>query len=66
MRLLLWHKILVSAALALCLVLIAWGIVHSLVRHESGAWVPMALGALMLPPGVLYLRKLFRSPPIKR
>jgi NhaP-type Na+/H+ or K+/H+ antiporter len=65
MRLLLWHKILVSATLVLCVVLIIWGAVHWFGRHEPNAWIPMALGAVMLPTGALYLRKLFRSPPIR-
>jgi hypothetical protein len=65
MRLLTAHKILVGAWLALCVVMIEWGALHGIVRHEPNAWIPLALGAAALPPGVLYLRKLYRAPPIR-
>jgi hypothetical protein len=63
MRLLLAHKILITAALVLALVLVAWGAVHAH-RGEPGAWGVFALGLAMLPTGALYLRKLRRDPPI--
>ena len=65
MRLLTAHKILISATLVLAVVLIVWGAVHGLARHEPGAWTAFALGAVMLPAGALYLRKLWRNPPIR-
>ncbi len=64
MRLLTAHKILIGAALMLSVVLIIWGVVHGR-RGEPGAWAVLALGAVMLPLGALYLRKLFRSPPLR-
>lgn len=65
MRLLTAHKILVGFAIALALVLILWGCEHALVRHQPYAWVALVLGAVMLPIGILYLRKLYRHPPVK-
>ncbi len=65
MRLLTAHKILVMAWLLLCAAMIAWGAVHGIARHERNAWLPLALGAAALPPGALYLRKLYRKPPIR-
>jgi hypothetical protein len=65
MRLLTAHKILVIAWLLLCVAMIAWGAVHGLVRHQPNAWWPLVLGAAALPPGVIYLRKLYREPPIR-
>jgi hypothetical protein len=64
-RLLTAHKILVSAALGLGVVMTSWGAVHGLSRHEPGAWVVFVLGVAALPVGVLYLRKLWRNPPIR-
>jgi len=61
-RLLTAHKILVGACLGLALILILWGIAH---RAQPHAWVAIAIGAVVLPTGALYLRKLFRSPPLK-
>ncbi len=61
-RLLTAHKILVSAFLGLAVVLILWGIRH---RGQPNAWVAIAIGAVALPAGALYLRKLYRSPPVK-
>ena len=65
MGLLTAHKILVIAWLVLCAVMIAWGVVHGVLRREPQAWIPLALGAAALPPGALYLRKLYRTPPIR-
>ena len=61
-RLLTAHKILVSACLALAAILILWGVRH---REQPHAWVAIAIGAVALPVGALYLRKLFRAPPLK-
>jgi 1,4-dihydroxy-2-naphthoate octaprenyltransferase len=58
------HRILVSAALALAVVLVAWGAVHGLVRHEPSARAVFVLGLVALPVGLLYLRKLWRNPPL--
>jgi hypothetical protein len=64
MRLLTAHKILISAALALGVILAIWGVVHGR-RGDPGAWSVFALGVAMLPAGLLYLRKLYRNPPIR-
>ena len=63
MRLLTAHKILVSAWLGLCVAMIAWGARH--LHDGRGGWIPLALGACALPAGALYLRKLYRRPPLK-
>jgi hypothetical protein len=63
-RLLTAHKILVTAALGLGVVLTSWGVVHALVRREPGAWVVLVLGVVAIPAAALYLRKLRRNPPI--
>jgi hypothetical protein len=65
MRLLTAHKILVGAATSLGVVLLAWGAVHALQRGERQGWPALALGAAMLPLGLLYLRKLRKNPPIR-
>jgi hypothetical protein len=65
MRLLTAHKILVSAGLLLAAVLVVWGAVHGLKRHEPRAWVAFVIGLCMLPAGGLYLRKLLKNPPIR-
>ncbi len=65
MRLLTAHKILISAALALALILVAWGAVHGGARHESGGWFALALGLVTAPAAALYLRKLYRNPPLR-
>jgi hypothetical protein len=57
MRLLTAHKILIGAAVGLGAVLAWWGAAHRV-------WAVCAVGVLMLPAGVLYLRKLKRNPPI--
>lgn len=62
MRLLTAHKILISFALAMAAALTLWGASH---RRREGAWVALVLGVLMLPTLGLYLRKLFRNPPLK-
>lgn len=59
------HRILISAAILLGAILIVWGIVHGGLRHQPAGWVALGLGSVALPVGVLYLRKLFRNPPIK-
>jgi len=64
MRLLLAHKILISAALGLAVILAVWGLVHGR-RGEPGAWGVFALGLGVLPVGLLYLRKLIRNPPLR-
>jgi len=64
MRLLTAHKILVSAALVLGALLVVWGVVHGIVRHEPNAWISLAIGVVVVPLGALYLRKLYRNPPI--
>jgi hypothetical protein len=64
MRLITAHKILISAALGLALVLVLWGLVHGR-RGDHGAWVVFALGVTVIPIGLLYLRKLLRNPPIR-
>ncbi|HEY7955461.1 MAG TPA: hypothetical protein VII38_09210 [Polyangia bacterium] len=65
MRLLTAHKILVGFAIALAAILIVWGTEHGLRRQQPNAWVALALGAAMLPVFVLYLRKLYRHPPVR-
>jgi hypothetical protein len=62
--LLLAHKILIIAALVLSALLLLWGGIHWLARGEGDARVVFFLGALALPLGTLYARKLWRSPPI--
>jgi hypothetical protein len=57
------HKILVVSALALGLLMVAWG-ARALVRHEPGGLEVALIGALALVAGSLYLRKILRSPPI--
>jgi hypothetical protein len=64
MRLLTVHKILISAALCLGVILAVWGVVHGR-RGEPGAWGVFALGLAVIPAGLLYLRKLLRNPPIR-
>ena len=64
MRLITAHKILISAALGLGVILALWGVVHGR-RGEPGAWGVFALGLGMIPVGILYLRKLLRNPPIR-
>ena len=59
------HRILISAAVLLGGILVIWGIVHGALRHESAGWVALGLGSVALPIGALYLRKLFRNPPIR-
>jgi hypothetical protein len=61
MRLLTAHRILVSFALGLCVVLIAWGIRH---REMTGSLWVLGLGACAFPLLALYLRKLYRNPPL--
>ncbi len=63
MRLLTAHKILVVAWLVLCVAMIAWGARHA--RDGRGGWIPLALGAAALPAGAVYLRHLYRRPPLK-
>lgn len=65
MKLLQAHKILVGAALALGLILIAWGVVHGAQRGERQGWVLLGFGLVAVPLCALYLRKLFRNPPIR-
>lgn len=64
MRLIVFHKILICAALVLSLFMLAWGWAHWR-RGEPDAWVVFVLGALALCAGSLYARKLWRNPPIK-
>jgi hypothetical protein len=64
MRLLTAHKILISAALLLAVVLASWGVAHGL-RGDRGAWGVAALGVALIPTAGLYLRKLRRNPPLK-
>ncbi|HEX2569992.1 MAG TPA: hypothetical protein VH877_10585 [Polyangia bacterium] len=59
------HRILISAAIVLGAILIVFGIVHGGLRHEPTGWVAFGLGCVALPIGLLYLRKLFRNPPIR-
>lgn len=64
MRLLTAHKILIGAGVVLGVLMIAWGAVHGLLRHEPDAWVALVLGVGMVPLGLLYLRRLMKNPPI--
>jgi hypothetical protein len=64
MRLITAHKILISAALGLGVILTVWGVVHGR-RGDPGAWGVFALGLAVIPAGLLYLRKLLRNPPIR-
>jgi hypothetical protein len=59
------HRILITAAIVLGGLLVVWGIVHGLVRHEPGALYVMGLGLVVLPLGAIYLRKIRRDPPIQ-
>jgi hypothetical protein len=59
------HRILISAAIALGAILMIWGIVHGALRHEPAGWVALCMGSVAFPAGVLYLRKLYRNPPIR-
>ena len=65
MSLLRVHRLLIGSALAMSLVLLLWGVAHGVVRHEPRGWVALAIAALALPAGGLYLRKLYRNPPIR-
>jgi hypothetical protein len=65
MRLLTAHKILIGAAISLGVILTVWGAVHAVGRGESQGWGPFALGVVVTPAAVLYLRKLVRNPPIR-
>lgn len=56
------HKILVGSALALALIMVAWG-ARALGQHEEGGALMVALGAVSLVAGSLYLRKIVRKPP---
>jgi hypothetical protein len=62
MRLLTFHKILVTAALGLAVVMVVWGITQ---RREPGANLVLAVGAAVIVPAALYLRKLYKNPPIR-
>jgi hypothetical protein len=62
MRLLTAHRLLVACALALSLVLAIWGARHR--DLPSGGWV-LALALVAMPLLGLYLRKLYRNPPIR-
>jgi hypothetical protein len=59
------HKVLISAALALGVILLVWGVVHGVARREQAGWVALAIGAVAVPACALYLRKLYRNPPIR-
>jgi hypothetical protein len=59
------HRVLISAAIGLSAILVVWGVVHGVVRHEPPGWVALGLGLVALPAGTLYLRKLYRNPPIR-
>ena len=64
MRLIALHRLLISAFLGLLVLMVAWG-VAAVRRGEPGAWIVLAVGALPIAPAALYLRKLYRNPPIK-
>lgn len=64
MRLLTAHKILIASALVLGVILTVWGAVHG-ARGEPGAWVVFAVGVTLIPTLALYLRKLYRNPPLR-
>ena len=64
MRLLTAHKILIAAALFLAVVLTLWGAVHAS-RGEPNAWIVLAVGVTGIPALGLYLRKLYRNPPLR-
>jgi hypothetical protein len=56
------HRILVGSAIALALVMLAWG-ARALGRHEEGGALMVALGAVTLVAGSIYLRRNLRKPP---
>jgi hypothetical protein len=62
MRLLTAHRILVAASIGLQGLLVLWSAVH---RDRPGAWLPGVLALVTMPILALYLRKLYRNPPIK-
>jgi hypothetical protein len=57
------HKILVVSAIALGLLMVAWG-ARALARHEQGGLEVILVGAAALVAGSIYLRKILRTPPI--
>jgi hypothetical protein len=59
------HRVLISAAALLALILIVWGLVHGLRRGEDAGWVALGIGAVALPLLSLYLVKVIRNPPIR-
>jgi hypothetical protein len=59
------HKTLVIFALLLAVVLIAWGSVHWIARHEEGAAVVFFVGVIAAIAGALYYNKIRKNPPIK-
>jgi hypothetical protein len=59
------HRLLISFAVAFSAILALWGVVHGVVRHEPVGWLTLGLGAVALPVLALYLRKLYRNPPIR-
>jgi hypothetical protein len=61
-RLLSAHRLLVGAALVLQGLLIVWALRH---RDQPGARVTGVLAAVLVPVLALYLRKLYRNPPLK-
>ena len=61
MRLLTAHRILIAATLVLQVLLMAWSVAH---RHREGTWMPGALALVTFPVLALYLRKLYRNPPL--
>ena len=62
MRLLTAHRILVAATMVLQVILILWSVAH---RDREGTWVPGVLAVVTLPVLALYLRKLYRNPPLR-
>lgn len=59
------HRVLIGFALALAVVLVVWGAIHGPGRGQSAGWVALGLGAVALPLGGLYLRKIIIRPPIR-
>lgn len=59
------HKILILFTVLLGLVLVVWGVVHGVYRHEPDAYGVLVLGLLAWPVALMYFVKLFRNPPIR-
>jgi hypothetical protein len=64
MGLLTAHKILIAFALLLSMILVVWGVLHGVYRHEPGGYWMLFLGTVTWPFVAMYLVKLWRNPPL--